>query len=115
MPKLKRIVDVELENRKRQLRAESARLRRRIDSDLAGVRGETSELVSWRTYVRRFPVASLAAAFGVGLILAAGFSPRRWSRWLGHKAVTAALAGIKAGVLAELLAWNESRPGGKRG
>jgi hypothetical protein len=111
-----RMVDVEFEATKRRLRTESARLRRRIDTDLTGLRGEAAGLVSWRTYVRRFPVSMLAAAFGLGLIASAGLSPRRWSRWLGRGALTVALAGLRAGVFTELLTlWNEGRPGGRRG
>jgi hypothetical protein len=116
MPLGQRIVDIEHEAAKRRLRSESARLRRRIDTGLANVRGETKKLVSWSTWVRRFPVASLAAAFGVGLVLSAGLSPRRWSRWLGRHTVAAALAALRTGAYSELLAlWNESRPGGGRG
>jgi hypothetical protein len=116
MPLSQRLVEVEIEAAKRRLRAESARLRRAIDADLVKVRGEATELVSWRTYVVRFPLASLAAAFGLGLIVSAGMSPRRWSRWLGGKAVAAAWGGMRAGLVAELLALlNENRPGGERG
>jgi hypothetical protein len=107
-----RIVDIEHDATKRRLRAESARLRRRIDGRLARAHGEVSELVSWRTWVRRFPVAALAGAFGIGLIVSTGFSPRRWSRWLGRSALAAGLAALRSGVYAELLAlWNESRSG----
>jgi hypothetical protein len=65
--------------------------------------------------VARFPFASLAAAFGVGLIASAGMSRRRWSRWLGRRAVAAAMAGVRAGLVGELLAlWNQNRSGGGR-
>jgi hypothetical protein len=115
MPARQRIVDVELEATKRRLRAELARLRRRIDADVASARGEVAGLVSWRKYVTRFPLASLAAALGVGLIASAGMSPRRWSRWLGRRAVAAAMAGVQARLVAELRAlWNQDREGGER-
>ncbi|HVC99220.1 MAG TPA: hypothetical protein VND64_36485 [Pirellulales bacterium] len=115
MPARQRIVDVELEETKRRLRAESARLRRRIDAQAANVRGEARGLISWKNYVARFPLASLATAFGVGLIASAGMSPRRWSRWLGRRAVAAAMAGVRAGLVADLLAlWNQNRAGDKR-
>jgi hypothetical protein len=115
MPARQRIVDVELEATKRRLRAESARLRRRIDADVASARGEAAGLVSWRKYVARFPLASLAAALGVGLIASAGMSPRRWSRWLGSRAVAAAMASVQARLVAELRAlWNQDRDGGER-
>ncbi len=115
MPARQRIVDVEIEEAKRRLRAESARLRRRIDADVASARGEAAGLVSWRKYVARFRLATLAAALGVGLIASAGMSPRRWSRWLGRRAVAAAMASVQAGLFAELRTlWNQDREGGER-
>ncbi len=67
-----RIVENDVLLRKRQLRAEIARTRQQTMSTLADLGEERRRLASWQTYVRRFPVATLGTAFGVGLWLAAG-------------------------------------------
>lgn len=68
---------------KRQLRLRIGRLRRRIDGRLrqSGRRGR--ELLSWRTYVRRWPGNAVAVALGAGLALSAGLSARRLTHWVG--------------------------------
>jgi hypothetical protein len=112
----KRIVDVDLDASMRRLRAESGRLRRRIDARTYQLRGEIVDLVSWQTYVRRYPVASLTAAFGIGLAASAGLSWRSWAHRLARRAISAAMAGIRTGILSEWLAiWNASDPAEKRG
>jgi hypothetical protein len=108
----RRSIDVEQEEAKRQLRAEAARLRRRIDRHLSGVSTEASRLTSWQTYVKRYPLATLSAAFGVGLAVSAGISRSNWKRWLAGKLFSTAVAGVKAGVLSDILgAWQQSRNG----
>lgn len=105
----RRVIDVKHEEQKRALRAEAARLRRRIDRDLAGVSTETRRLISWRTYVKRYPLAALGGAFAVGLAISAGISRTPWKKWLAGKLFSAAVAGVKAGLLTELLAvWQRS-------
>jgi hypothetical protein len=113
---VRRLIDVEHEEQKRKLRAEAARLRRRIDRDLAGASYETRRLLSWQTYVKRYPLATLAGAFGVGLTVSAVISRSNWKRWLAGKLFSAAVAGVKAGVLTEVLAaWQRSRNGAPAG
>ncbi|HUY91091.1 MAG TPA: hypothetical protein VMV10_20300 [Pirellulales bacterium] len=108
----RRLIDVEHEEAKRKLRAEAARLRRRIDRDLAGASVETKRLLSWQTYVKRYPLAALAGAFGIGLAASAVISRSNWKRWVAAKLFSAAVAGVKAGVLTEVLAaWQQSRNG----
>lgn len=107
----RRIV-VEHEEEKRALRAEAARLRRRIDRDLTGVSHEAGRLLSWQTYVKRYPLATLGGAFAVGLGVSAAISRSNWKRWVAGKLFSAAVAGIKAGVLTEVLAaWQRSQNG----
>ena len=112
----RRFIDVEHEEEKRKLRAEAARLRRRIDRDLAGASYETKRLLSWQTYVKRYPLPTLAGAFGIGLTVSAVISRSNWKRWLAGKLFSAAVAGVKAGVLTEVLAaWQHSRNGAPEG
>ena len=54
----------DLLRRKRDLRLRIGRSRRRIDGRLHAIRGGTRELLSWRTYVVRYPAAALTAALG---------------------------------------------------
>jgi hypothetical protein len=108
----RRSIDVEHEEAKRRLRAEAARLRRRIDRHLTGVSSETARLMSWQTYVKRYPLATLSAAFGVGLAVSAGISRSNWKRWLAGKLFSTAVAGVKAGMLSDIIgAWQQSRNG----
>lgn len=108
----RRSIDVEREQAKRELRAEAARLRRRIDRDMAGASFETKRLLSWQTYVKRYPIAALAGAFGIGLTASAVLSRSNWKRWLAAKLFSSAVASVKAGVLSEVLAaWQQSRNG----
>ena len=59
---------------KRELRLRIGRLRRRIDRRVRRLEREGHRLVSWRTYVRRYPAQAMAAAVGVGLAASAGLS-----------------------------------------
>ncbi len=107
-----RRIHVEHEEEKRALRAEAARLRRRIDRDLTSVAQDTKYLLSWQTYVKRYPLATLGGAFAIGLGVSAAVSRTRWKQWLAGKLFSAAVTGIKTGVLTEVLsAWQRSRNG----
>jgi hypothetical protein len=110
--------DIDHRRERRALRLRVARLRRRIDRRTRSLEREGRRLVSWQTYVRRFPASALLAAFGIGLAASAG--PRAgWSRMLGLQ--LARRAGDKAvgGLIRELKAiWDESNPdetGAERG
>lgn len=54
---------------KRELRAESAALRRRLSRRKRRLMESAVRAVSWRTYVARRPGLSFASAFGVGWLL----------------------------------------------
>lgn len=73
--------------RMRALRLRIGRSRRRIDGRLRATRSRARQLLSWKTYVERYPAWALAAAVGVGLAAAAGVRPRRVARWLGRSLV----------------------------
>lgn len=106
-----RILDDQLLRRKRELRLRIGRSRRRIDGRLGAVGGRARQLVSWRTYVVRYPAWSLAAAFGVGMAASAGLKPGRWSRWLGLSLVRHALGGFQQHLSADLRqVWTDSTP-----
>jgi hypothetical protein len=97
----------------RQLRLRIGRLRRRIDRRLGAVGREGRRLVSWRTYVRRYPVYSLLAAFGLGLAFARGLRRVDWPRMMGTTLIRQSLRGILGLVLNELRRlWADSAPGG---
>lgn len=98
----RRLVDTEVELAKQQLRSEAARARRSIDKRLSGLRREAARLTSWQAYVRQFPLASMLAAFGIGLLIARGPSPCRWPAWLGRRFAAAALAAAQAALWREL-------------
>jgi hypothetical protein len=99
----------ELLRRKRELRLRVGRSRRRIDARLRASRDSTRQLLSWRTYVVRYPAWALAAAVGAGLAASAGLKPARMSRWLGLSLVRHALGGVRQQLWAELArVWSES-------
>ena len=99
-----RISHDELLRRKRELRLRIGRSRRRIDRRLRATRDRAGELLSWRTYVVRYPAWALAAALGAGLAASAGFRPARISRWLGLSLVRHAMGGVQQRLWAELRA-----------
>jgi hypothetical protein len=109
----KRLVDPNLQQAKRELRAQSARLRRRVNADIHGMMREQTRLRSWRTWVRRFPLPAIAAAFGVGLAASMGIARVRakerniWqtflSRWAVPRLMQWATSAITSGMLAEVL------------
>ena len=84
---LSRVVDVQQERAKRELRLRIARLRRRIDRRVRSVGHGARRLGSWQSYVTSYPGCALVAAFGAGLAASAGFSARRITRWLGLRMV----------------------------
>jgi hypothetical protein len=96
------MIDLEQDRAKRELRLRIGRLRRRIDGRLHASRREASRLTSWRTYVARFPGGALAAAFGVGLALAAGMSGPRLLRLLGLRMVRQGAREVGSRLWAEL-------------
>jgi hypothetical protein len=116
MPGRLRVVDAEVLEAKRRLRARSARLRRRIDRRLATVRHERTRLASWQTYVRRFPLGALVAGLGLGITVSAGFSPRRLSRWLGTSLLGAAMSAVRQGIWRDVMKlWDSVESVGSRG
>ena len=100
----------ELLRRKRELRLRIGRSRRRIDRRLRASRDHTHELLSWRTYVVRYPACALAAALGAGLAASAGFRPSRICRRLGLSLVRHAIGGVRQGLWTELRQiWTDSQ------
>ncbi len=109
----KRLVHAEVQQAKRELRAQSARLRRRINTDVHGMIREQARLRSWRTWVRRFPMPAMAAAFGVGLAAAMGLRRTKStqrnvfesfvSSWAVPRLLRWATSAISSGLINELL------------
>ncbi len=83
--------DAELLRHKRRLRLRLGRTRRRIDRRARAARLRGRELLSWQTYVRRYPGNMLMGIFGLGLALAAGLGSRGLGRWLGLRLFRRAL------------------------
>jgi hypothetical protein len=75
----------DLQQRRRRLRLRIARLRRRIDRRLHAACRRGRKLLSWRSYVRRYPGYAALAALGAGLTLGAGLKSRRLLDWLGAR------------------------------
>jgi hypothetical protein len=95
---------------KRQLRLQVGRLRRQIDRDLHAIGAESRVLASWRTYVRRYPIPSVLAALGTGLVLSMGLRRGGLAHWLGKRLVRESVAVMKAGLWRELgRFWTEIR------
>jgi hypothetical protein len=104
-----RTVNADLVERKRSLRLRIGRSRRRLDGRLRASRDRADQLLSWRTYVVRYPVWAMAAALGAGLAASAGLKPARLSRRLGLSLVRHALGGFKQELWAELRqVWNNA-------
>lgn len=105
------VADAELKQGKRELHLRILRLRLRIDGRIRSVRRGTGRLVSWRTYVRRYPGYAVTAALGAGLVASAGLSPARLSRWLGHRLLRRAADGAGRHFWRELRQiWADSTP-----
>jgi len=90
---------------KRELRARIARGRLRVERDARSVRREAAELRSWRTYVRRYPGASLIVALAAGFFLSAGVPSRGISRWFVRMAAARMFASLRQGGADELHEW----------
>ncbi|MEA1950713.1 MAG: hypothetical protein U9N87_04975 [Planctomycetota bacterium] len=100
---------------KRGLRLRIGRLRRRINSRIRGSRQEGQRLLSWRTYVKRYPSGALAAAFGVGMAASTGLRGPRLIRVVSAMLVRRGAGAISDGVRGELQKiWEESTPTKKR-
>lgn len=103
--------DAELLRRKRELRLRIGRSRRRLDGRLRAVRDDAWQLLSWRTYVVRYPAAALAAALGAGLAASTALKPGRITRWLGLSLVRHALGDFQRRLWTDLRrVWTESTP-----
>jgi hypothetical protein len=99
---LARTVNDDLLRRKRELRMRIGRSRRRINGRLRATRDRARQLVSWRTYIVRYPGRALIAALGAGFAASAGLRPGRISRRLGLSLVHQAFGGIQSQLWAEL-------------
>lgn len=87
-------------------------MRRRIDRRIRATTSEARRLVSWRTYVKRYPGHALAAAFGVGLTASAGLKPGRILRWLTTRLLRKTSEQIGRQLCNELKQiWADWRPG----
>jgi hypothetical protein len=97
--------------RKRKLHHRIARSRRRIDARLRATKGHARQLVSWRTYVVRYPGLAVAAALGAGLSASSLLRPGRIGRWLGDSLVRQTFGGLSQQIWQELRrTWFESTP-----
>ena len=89
--------------RKRELHLRIGRSRRRIDGRLRATRDEARQLLSWRTYVARYPLWAMAAALGAGMTASSLLRPARITRWLGRALIGQAFGGVQQQL------WNEMR------
>jgi hypothetical protein len=99
------------DRRKRDLRLRIGRLRRRLDARARATQGHAARLVSWKTYVRRWPGLAVLAALGLGLSASAGLGRGRWGPRLGLRLVrrVANKAGDRFWQEVQRL-WTESAP-----
>lgn len=96
---------------RRELRLRIGRLRRRIDRRVRSVQQEGRRLLSWRTYVRRYPGQAVLAAFALGLAASEGVRGG-WSRVLGRRLLWAAVHRGLRRVGQDLeQVWADSEPG----
>ena len=101
----------ELLCRKRELHLRIGRSRRRIDGRLRATKDCTRELLSWRTYVVRYPGWALMAVLGAGMAASSAFRPARMSRWLGCALTSQAFGGFQRQLSGELRRlWSDSTP-----
>ncbi len=97
--------------RKRELHLRIGRSRRRIDGRLRATRDEARQLLSWRTYVARYPLWAMAAALGAGMTASSLFRPARITRWLGRSLLRQAFGGFQQQLWNELSRlWTKSTP-----
>ncbi len=101
----------EILRRKRELHLRIARSRRRIDRRLRAAHDEGRRLLSWRTYVARYPLWAMAAALGAGMTASSLLRPARITRWLGRSIIQQAFGGFQQQLWNELRkTWTESTP-----
>jgi hypothetical protein len=106
-----RTSDDEVLRRKRDLHLRIGRSRRRIDGRLRATKDQARQLLSWRTYVVRYPGWALMAALGAGMAASAALRPARISRWLGGTLMHQAFGGVRQQLAAELRKlWSASTP-----
>jgi hypothetical protein len=97
--------------RKRELHLRIGRSRRRIDGRLRATRDQARQLLSWRTYVARYPLWAMAAALGAGMTASSLFRPARITRWLGRSLVQHAFGGFQQQLWNEVQrSWTKSTP-----
>jgi len=107
--------NLEHQRRKRELRLRIGRLRRRIDGRLHAGRREGERLLSWRTYVTRYPAGAILFALGAGLAFSAGLSQRRMVRWMGLRMMRQSGRSFLRHLSQECVRiWAESEPGASR-
>ncbi len=105
-----RTANDDLLSRKRELHLRIGRSRRRIDRRLQKAKAGAGELLSWRTYVVRYPGWAIAAALGAGMAASSVLRPGRISRWLGSSLARQALQGVQQRFVSELKnIWTETR------
>jgi len=105
------VIDAEQEKMKRELRLRIGRLRRRINSRVRSSRRAGRRLMSWQTYVKRYPGHALVAALGFGLAVSAGFAGGRAWRWIGLRLARRTLRKAGHQIWRELgRIWDDSSP-----
>lgn len=57
------------------IRKQSSKLRRHLERDVDGLRNQAQELLDWKHYVRKYPVATIGAAVVLGYLLVPRRSP----------------------------------------
>lgn len=57
------------------LRKQSSKLRKHLERDVDGLRNQAQELMDWKHYVRKYPVATIGAAVVLGYLLVPRRSP----------------------------------------
>jgi hypothetical protein len=97
--------------RKQQIRMRIGRSRRQIDRRLRAVQAEVKTLLSWQTYVRRYPLAAVTAALGAGMAAATALGSSRIPKKLGGKILHQALRYGGGALAKEIL--RRFRSGGK--
>jgi hypothetical protein len=101
----------ELLRRKRELHLRIGRSRRRIDGRLRATKDDARQLLSWRTYVIRYPGWALVAALGAGMAASSALRPRRVSRWLAGTLMHQAFGSVRQQFADELRkVWTNSTP-----
>ena len=101
----------ELLRRKRELHLRIGRSRRRIDGRLRATKDHARQLLSWRTYVVRYPGWALVAALGAGMAASTALRPARVSRWLAGTLMRQAFGGVRQQLGSELRRiWSDSTP-----